>query len=56
MTKPRLRAKGDATRLSLDVTLAEKKTYAAEAQGHGLSLRGYFFHCWRTSQKMERDT
>lgn len=49
------RNSGDMTRMSIDVTLDEKQEYQLEAIAHDLTLRGYFFHCWRTSQKLERD-
>lgn len=47
------RNRGGTTRMSIDLTREEQKEFLIEAVEHNMTLRGYFYHCWRNSQKME---
>lgn len=47
------RNRGATTRMSIDLTKEEQKEFLMEAVDHNMTLRGYFYHCWRNSQKAE---
>ena len=47
------RNRGTTTRMSIDLTREEQKEFLMEAVDHNMTLRGYFYHCWRNSQKAE---
>jgi len=47
------RNRGATTRMSIDLTADEQKEFLLEAVEHNMTLRGYFYHCWRNSQKAE---
>jgi hypothetical protein len=47
------RNRGALTRMSIDTTTEEKREFLIEAVEHNMTLRGYFYHCWRNSQKYE---
>jgi hypothetical protein len=47
------RNRGQTTRMSIDLTHEEQKEFLMEAVDHNMTLRGYFYHCWRNSQKAE---
>lgn len=47
------RNRGTMTRMSIDMTREQQKEFLIEAVEHNMTLRGYFYHCWRNSQKME---
>jgi hypothetical protein len=47
------RNRGQTTRMSIDLTREEQKEFLMEAVDHNMTLRGYFYHCWRNSQKAE---
>jgi len=48
------RNRGQTTRMSIDLTREEQKEFLMEAVDHNLTLRGYFYHCWRNSQQYEK--
>lgn len=48
------RNRGALTRMSIDTTTEEKREFLIEAVEHNMTLRGYFYHCWRNSQKYEK--
>jgi hypothetical protein len=39
--------------MSIDMTKEQQKEFLIEAVEHNMTLRGYFYHCWRNSQKYE---
>jgi hypothetical protein len=47
------RNRGQMTRMSIDLTKEEQKEFLMEAVEHNMTLRGYFYHCWRQSQHAE---
>lgn len=47
------RNRGQTTRMSIDLTRAEQKKFLMEAVDHNMTLRGYFYHCWRAYQKAQ---
>jgi len=47
------RNRGAMTRMSIDMTKEQQKEFLIEAVEHNMTLRGYFYHCWRNSQRFE---
>jgi hypothetical protein len=41
------RNRGQITRMSIDLTREEQKTFLMQAIDHNMTLRGFFYHIWK---------